>query len=75
MNATSDAPARRRSLSSGAALLLGLLAIALAVLVLANEVRFQGCVARADRQVALAVQTKTPVQNVTECSRVPFAAG
>lgn len=65
---------KRRSLSAPVALLLGLLAIAVTILVLANEVRFQGCIARQDRQLQM-LTAKTSGTKVTECSRIPFAAG
>ena len=63
------APARRgRGLLS---LPLAILLLLVGQLVIANEIRYQGCVARADRQVAIALQFHT-AGGTLECHRVPF---
>ena len=53
---------------------LALFLIFLAILLLANEIRFQGCVAARTQQ--LAIRAQHPRQNVVRgaqaCSRVPF---
>lgn len=50
-----------------------LLLIFLALLLIANEIRFQGCVSRIDRQ--LAINAEHPhFANVQKCSRLPFGA-
>ncbi len=51
-----------------------LLLLVLSVLVLANEVRFQGCVARQDRALAITADHPDSAVRGPECARLPFAA-
>jgi hypothetical protein len=55
---------------------LALILIFIAILLAANEVRFQGCVIASLNQIA--IRADHPRQNVIagvqECSRVPFGA-
>jgi hypothetical protein len=46
--------------------------VALAVAGAANEVRFQGCVAKQDRQKLINVVAKRPLLMPPECHRLPF---
>ena len=68
-------PAATNRFAGSSAVVLALLLIALAILVTANELRFQGCNSRIDRQVALAAEREGRPSYVVECSRIPFAAG
>ena len=66
-----------KALLGGVGLWLALIFVAL--LVLANEVRFQGCVQRQDIMTLAAIQAQSAEQAAgvragPECSRVPFVA-
>ena len=66
---------RRLAVSAATITSVCLVIIAIALLLLVNEVRFQGCVARIDSINATNATTKTPFSGPPDCSRVPFAAG
>ena len=62
----------QRHLPTGAT--IALLLIALAILITANEIRFQGCIARQDRQLAGTADSPDGAAGITDCSRIPLAA-
>ncbi len=66
---------RVRAISAAGVTAAALVVIALAILLLANEVRYQGCVARIDRVSAMNAAAEQPVAVPPACSRLPFAAG
>lgn len=53
---------------------IALFAVAVSILLLANEVRYQGCVGRIDTVQALNIAAKSLVREPPACSRLPFAA-
>jgi hypothetical protein len=58
-----------------AALLAALLLIFLALLIVANEIRYQGCVSRKYDQIAINAARDAQFKvGVQECSRLPFGA-
>jgi hypothetical protein len=61
-------------LGAPGAVVISLLLIVVALLGIANEIRFQGCVARQDQQalVAATVNPQRPAPVLLECYRVPF---
>ena len=56
------------------AILLALLLIFLAILLTANEIRYQGCVAARFTQVAINADHPRAKIGVQKCSRLPFGA-
>jgi hypothetical protein len=73
-----DATARSRSasvrLGPHGAIVISLLLIFVALLGIGNEIRFQGCVSRQDREalVAATVNPKSPEPVLLNCHRLPF---
>ena len=53
---------------------LALILIFLAILLAANEIRFQGCVDASLQQIAIRADHPRAIAGVQECSRVPFGA-
>ena len=56
------------------AILLALLLIFLAILLTANEIRYQGCVTTRFTQVTINADHPRAQIGVQECSRLPFGA-
>ena len=56
------------------ALIAALMLIVLAILLTANEIRFQGCVETSYRQTAINADHPRQAIGVQECSRLPFGA-
>ncbi len=56
------------------ALTVGVFLIFLAILLTANEIRFQGCIDTRYKQTALNADHPRRAVGVQECSRLPFAA-
>jgi hypothetical protein len=56
------------------AIVIALGLIFLAILLTANEIRFQGCVSASLEQTAIKVDHPRADVGVQECSRVPFGA-
>ena len=59
--------------TTASAVTLMLFLIFLALLLTANEIRFQGCVSRQDAQTAINAERPSTV-SVLKCSRLPFGA-
>ena len=56
------------------ATVVALLLIFLAILLTANEIRFQGCVTVRHEQIAITADHPRQAVGVQECSRLPFGA-
>jgi hypothetical protein len=57
----------------GIGTLVGLVLIFIALLGIGNEIRFQGCLARQDREaINYTLAKRTNPTPISKCSRVPF---
>ena len=69
---TSSAPGRRLSRPVAVAVVLLLIAAVAALFGIWNEIRYQGCVQRIDREIESAALTHQPATGLIRCHRLPI---
>jgi hypothetical protein len=74
MDGSAPAPPKSSRLGAHGAIVVSLVLIFLALLGIGNELRFQGCVARQDREALIAAtkNPRNPPPVPLKCHRVPF---